>query len=702
MRSAFVLLLTALPLAAAGVTVRFDPSDPAIGPFPSDALTLPDPAQKTSLRVNLPLPDCGPQDGTCNVLSLINQIDGFNLLPRLVVRFSGRVNPDTLRDGIYFVALENLTDEEYGVTKTGQVMYINQLVYDPDTDTVYAKPDAMFDQHRRYALVVTDAVRDPAGNPVAADPAFSACLEPSGQTPYCAALAAAVGQVAERFAPAHIVGASFFTTLSTTVWMEKARTLLDQVDPQVAPVGEPSVFAFSEIRGITLHEQTGAEPEAFSDFTLPVDNQLFQGVGRVAFGSFVSPQFLNDQQMIPPQPTGVDVPLPSTASTIPFVVWLPSQPAPSGGYPVVIYGHGLGDNRFGGPTAVAPTLNRAGIAVIAINAVGHGFGPKSNLTITTSTGSATIPAGGRSLDLNHDGAIEATEGCLIFAPVPVALRDCLRQTAIDLMQLTRAISKGIDVDGDGTVDLDAGHIYYGGDSLGSLYGTIVSAVEPRIRASALTVGGGSVIDLTRWSPSYHSLAAGILRSLRPTLLNQGDDFNENYVLRYLPVKVNQVAGAIEIQNHFELLEWLQAVGDPIPYAPHLLSSTLPGVPIKPVLWQYARGDRTVPNPANTALVRAANMRQTTWIYRHDLARQVLPTLPLNPHAFLLFFLSPDSETVELPDVGGLAVSIAAQQQIAGFFASDGATIPDPNIIVQFILGQSLFEHPDFLPEDLGF
>ncbi|HWB95580.1 MAG TPA: hypothetical protein VG672_02730, partial [Bryobacteraceae bacterium] len=122
MRSAFVLLLTALPLAAAGVTVRFDPSDPAIGPFPSDALTLPDPAQKTSLRVNLPLPDCGPQDGTCNVLSLINQIDGFNLLPRLVVRFSGRVNPDTLRDGIYFVALENLTDEEYGVTKTGQVM----------------------------------------------------------------------------------------------------------------------------------------------------------------------------------------------------------------------------------------------------------------------------------------------------------------------------------------------------------------------------------------------------------------------------------------------------------------------------------------------------------------------------------------------------------------------------------------------------
>lgn len=699
---ALLLILVGAPLFAGGVTVRFNPADPAVGPFPTDALTLPDPAQKTGLRINLPVPDCGAEDGTCRVLSLINQTDGFNLLPRLVVRFSGRVNPDTLRNGIYFVALDNLTEEEYGLTKTGQLMYINQVIYDPATDTAYAKPDAMFDQHRRYALVVTDGVRDPAGNAVTADPAFSACLSPSGQTPYCADLAKAVSQVSAQFAPGRIVAASIFTTLSTTVWMEKARALLAQVDPKVAPVGTPSIFAFSDIKGITLHEQTGSGPDKFSDFTLPVDNQLFQAVGRVAFGSFVSPQFLNDQQMIPPQPTGVDVPLPPATNTINFVVWLPAQIEPATGYPVVIYGHGLGDNRFGGPTAMATSLNRAGFAVIAIDAVGHGFGPRSNVTVTTASGTSTIPAGGRGLDLNHDGNIDGTEGCLIFSPVPTALRDCLRQTALDIMQLTRAISKGIDVDGDGVADLDAGHIYYGGDSLGSLYGTIVNALEPQIRAAALTVGGGSVIDLTRWSPSYRPLAAGVLRSLQPTLLNKGDDFDENYVLRYLPVKVNQVAGAIDIQNHFELLEWLQAVGDPIPYAPHLRSSTLPNVPIKPVLWQYARGDRTVPNPANTALVRAANMRDTTWIYRHDLARKASSTLPEDPHAFLLFFLSAGNGTVTLPDLGGLAISLAAQQQVAGFFTSDGTTIPDPNAIVRFVFGQDLFEHPDFLPEDLGY
>jgi len=49
-------------------------------------------------------------------------------------------------------------------------------------------------------------------------------------------------------------------------------------------------------------------------------------------------------------------------------------------------------------------------------------------------------------------------------------------------------------------------------------------------------------------------------------------------------------------------------------------STLPGVPIKRVLFQFARGDQTVPNPANSAWIRAAYMREWVLLYRHDLAR----------------------------------------------------------------------------------
>ncbi len=66
------------------------------------------------------------------------------------------------------------------------------------------------------------------------------------------------------------------------------------------------------------------------------------------------------------------------------------------------------------------------------------------------------------------------------------------------------------MNGDGKPDLDASRIYYVGESLGSMYGTIFSALEPAVRASVLNVGGGSVEDIVRWSQSYHSLAAGLL------------------------------------------------------------------------------------------------------------------------------------------------------------------------------------------------
>ena len=168
--------------------VRFDPSNPTVGPYPTDFLTVADPSQKTGRRVNLPLPDCSAQPSDCQDLALLNQLDGFNLQPRIRVRFSAPVNPETLRAGIAFVWLDNLTNEEYGLQPLGHITLINQVIYDPATNTAYAKPDEFFDQHRRYALVVTDAVKDVAGAPVKADPAFQACLaSPHRPTPIAGA-----------------------------------------------------------------------------------------------------------------------------------------------------------------------------------------------------------------------------------------------------------------------------------------------------------------------------------------------------------------------------------------------------------------------------------------------------------------------------------------------------------------------------------
>ena len=367
-------------------------------------------------------------------------------------------------------------------------------------------------------------------------------------------------------------------------------------------------------------------------------------------------------------------------------------------------GHGFGDSRFGGPTAVSPTLARAGFAVIAINAVGHGFGPDSTVSFVDRSGrSTTLNAGGRSLDINGDGVIEANEGCGLVTPVAYGTRDCFRQTVVDLMQLVRVIRLGLDLDGDGKSDLDASRIYYAGESLGAIYGTMLTAVEPAVRASALNVGGATTVDIARWSPAYRGLAVETLGLRITSLLNKGAGYYEDYVLPDQPVKVTTVPGAVAIQSLFETLEWLGMQGDPVAFAPHLKLSPLSAVrSARPVLMQFARGDQTVPNPANTGLIRAAGLQASTWMYRHDLARARSPDLPADPHPYLVLFVSLSGSTIQLPGLAGLAISLDTQQQIASFLAADGATISDPNALSRLLLGIQVFQIPTALPVDLGF
>jgi len=599
--------------------------------FPSDRLTVADRAQRTGLRLNLPLPDCSVQVTVCREYALLNQTDGFSIRPRAAVRFSGPVNVATLLDGVYFLPV-GPRERIHGAS--GRIA-IDQAVYDPATNTLYAKPANVLAPSRRYELIVTSAVLDTAGAPVTA-------------------------------------ATTTFTTMSATASLEDARGVALSTTPSVQMAGE---FAISDLSAFVLHEQVGTNPTRFSDVSLPLDPTLLSGVGRIAIGSFRSPQLFGST--------------PTTAE-IGFNVILPdaTKPKPAAGYPVVIFGHGFGDSRFGGPTAVAPALNRAGFAVIAIDAVGHGYGPLSTAIFTDRSGKQTsVPALGRSVDLNGDGTIEANEGCAIETPVPIGLRDCFRQTVVDLMQLARVVR-------DGLPELDASHIYYGGQSLGAMYGTMFTAVEPTVRAAALNVGGATGVEVARWSPAYRDLTTESLRTHEPPLLNKGATYDEDYVLPGQPVHVVTVPGAIEIQNAFELSEWLGIPGDPIAFAPELAR--------RRVLIQIARADRTMPNPASTLWIRAARLEANTWMYRHDLARAKDPTLPLDPHPFLVLFVTLGGSGVQLPSTTALAISLDAQNQVAKFFGTDGGTIGDPNLFSRFLLGTTVFERPAVLPGDLGF
>src|SRR2546427_3196254 len=156
----FLVLLPALASAAA-VDALFDLSATVRGPFPSDRFTVFDHDNNTGLRVNLPKPDCGVRPSDCDDIKVINTLDGFNLQPRLSIPFSAPIEVSTVRSSTVFLVR---LDHGHGGERVG----INQVVWDPATNTLHAESDEFLDQHTRYLLVVTDGVRDADGHRVTA------------------------------------------------------------------------------------------------------------------------------------------------------------------------------------------------------------------------------------------------------------------------------------------------------------------------------------------------------------------------------------------------------------------------------------------------------------------------------------------------------------------------------------------------------
>lgn len=666
---------------AAGVSVKFDPSRPEIGPFPTDYLTAPATNTRTARRVRMPQPaDCQAQPNACQEAWLLQDFDGFNLQARVRVNFSGAVNPDTLKAGVFLVARDLVVAEDRGLHKPGDVVALNQIVYDSSTNTAYGKPDGAMDQTRRYLLVVTDAVKDGSGDPVEEDAAFRSCVDGAADD-YCKSLGDALKAVTVE---GRVVGGSLYTTMSVTSWLERARQGLTDVTSAATPHPGQSFFRTEVLRSVRWVQQTRTSGSQFSEVEFPL--VLLQGIRGIYFGSYSSPNYLNGERLIEPAPSAAPLAPATAVNEVHFHSFVPNVDKPAKGFPVVIYGHGLGDSRFGGPSLLANVFADAGMATIAISAVGHGGGSNGLLSIQTFGGTLSVAAPGRGVDVNNDGAIDSGEGCFAGPSSPIAYRDCLRQTVVDLMQLVRVIRAGLDIDGDGSPDFDPDRIYYVGQSLGSMYGTMFLAVEPNVKFAALNAGGGSAVDISRWSRTQSPVAAQNLSLRIPSL-----KLAENYVLRNQPVKTIADPAEIAVQNTLETLEWLQAEGDPAGYAVHLKTAPLAGGTEKSILWQFAWGDQTVPNPTQSALVRYADMRQSTWIFRNDKARRVSPFLSANPHTYLTDIT-----------LAGLIIASRVQGQIASYLASEGVSPRNPNSGLSFLFGGDMFEQPETLPEDLNY
>jgi dienelactone hydrolase len=194
---------------------------------------------------------------------------------------------------------------------------------------------------------------------------------------------------------------------------------------------------------------------------------------------------------------------------------LPRAPMPKKGFPLVILQHGLGGDRSF-LLALANTYAKEGWATAAIESCT--FGARAASAADAVDAVSTFGWSGSAKYAGPDGFVDHQASPIAFFGTFAdfgAPRDQLRQSVVDVGALADALaSPELDlgpllaaVPG---AKLDTSRIGYVGDSFGSIMGSMVAAVEPRIGAFVLNVGGGGIVtELVANAPSLGSLVGSV-------------------------------------------------------------------------------------------------------------------------------------------------------------------------------------------------
>ena len=177
------------------------------------------------------------------------------------------------------------------------------------------------------------------------------------------------------------------------------------------------------------------------------------GVGNIYFGEFQSPTLASNF---------------TSTDSVPFLLTVPATAEPAGGYPVVIFQHGITRSKLDA-LPLASTLAQDGYAVLAIDAPLHGD---------------RTPAG-------------ETSGQDFFTTNLLQDRANLYQSAIDLWETVDVIKSagGIDFTNDSVADLDGGNIEFVAQSLGSIIGSVFLSQESDVQKMVLSNPSAMLVDV---------------------------------------------------------------------------------------------------------------------------------------------------------------------------------------------------------------
>lgn len=215
-------------------------------------------------------------------------------------------------------------------------------------------------------------------------------------------------------------------------------------------------------------------------------------------------------------------PVQQSAQTVPMLITVPNATSgmerPEGGWPVVIFQHGITGDRSNA-LAIAPTLARAGFVTVAIDLPLHG------ITDSDSPFYQALSTVERTFDLDlvnndtgaagSDGVVDDSGTHFINLSSLLTSRDNLRQAAADLVHLTEALQQPSipRIDAETGINIAGDNLHFVGHSLGGITGTVFLALSERVGAATLAMPGGGIARLLDGSAAFGPrIAAGLAAS----------------------------------------------------------------------------------------------------------------------------------------------------------------------------------------------
>jgi pimeloyl-ACP methyl ester carboxylesterase len=492
----------------------------------------------------------GSTDGTLNIQpanalmptqSQVNTLDGFSTTAAIRARFGGPLNPASFTAAsviVVQVTIDNSTKATTGV--------VRPLVFGTDF-TVGVATDAGVGNtileitpthplvpssgnvNNGYLVFLTNGITDTNGGAATADKDYA---DIKAALPTCTAIADTSLNGICRLTGAHLQIAQGLGINPASVVLSFSFSTQSTADTLAA------VARTATAQPMSVHA-TG--------LTTAQANPLLTGHANIYLGTLSIPYYLSRTAPLTGFWQGGSSPLDASSHfltrfnpvpvatetlQVPVLVTVPNGASPGGlrpanGWPAVIFEHGITRNRTD-MLAVADAFADSGFVVVAIDLPLHGITDPTNPFYAAAANplyaGLSLPATGsieRTFDLDvvnnntgaagADGQVDPSGTSFINLVSVITSRDNLRESAADLLTLTRSLAN-LNLDANPGGDIDMTRVHFLGHSLGAIVGGVYLGIASTgdVGTGTLAMPGGGIAALLRDSPTFGPrIAAGL-------------------------------------------------------------------------------------------------------------------------------------------------------------------------------------------------